>query len=94
MLALVESVIKDIGTWVPKRWSRGTTEEIREKMVFARALAPGVTEMAEISEVRNDGSGNPHIRYRVFTRDQQGSYYDGSRVLARTTFLKLYKRVM
>ncbi len=94
MLALVESVIKDLGTWVPNRLSRTSTPDVQEKMVFARAIAPGVTEMAEVSEVRKDGSGNPHIHYRVYTRDQQGSYYDGSRVLARTAFLKLYKRVM
>ncbi len=94
MLALVESVIKDLGTWVPKRLSRPSTPDIQEKMVFARAIAPGVTEMAEVSEVRKDGSGNPHIRYRVYTRDQQGSYYDGYRVLALTSFLQTYRRVM
>ncbi len=94
MLALVESVIKDLGTWVPKRLSRPSTPEIQEKMVFARAIAPGVTEMAEVSEILNDGYAHPHIRYRLYTRHQQGSYYDGYRVLALTSFQQIYRRVM
>ena len=59
MLALVESVIKDLGTWVPKRLSRPSTPDVQEKMVFARAIAPGVTEMAEVSEILKDGYAHP-----------------------------------
>ena len=94
MLALVESVIKDIGTWVPRRLSRPSRPAIQKSMVFARAIAPGVTEMAEVSEVLNDGYAHPHIRYRIYTRDQQGCYYDGYRVLALSSFLQTYRRVM
>jgi hypothetical protein len=93
MLALVESVIRDLGAIMPGRKASKATQEVREQMVFARTIAPGVTEMAEVFEILTDAPGTPHIRYRLYTRDQQGCYYDGYRVLALSSFTELYRRI-
>ncbi|MDH3472900.1 MAG: hypothetical protein OEM59_04340 [Rhodospirillales bacterium] len=93
MHALVESVIRDLGAMLPGRKTSKAAQEVREQMVFTRSIAPGVTELAEVSEILSDAPGMPHIRYRLYTRDQQGSYYDGYRVLALSSFTELYRRV-
>ena len=89
MKALMQSVLRDLGMG---RRLRKTGTTVDKDMVFARHLSPGVTETATVSEVINDGSGNPHIRFTVNVRDQHGTYSEGTRVLALTSFLQNYRR--
>ena len=75
------------------RRQRESNTAVGKDMVFARHLSPGVTETATVSEVINDGSGNPHIRFTVSIRDQHGTYTEGTRVLALSSFVQSYRRV-
>lgn len=90
MKALMQSVFGDLGL---SRRLREAKNAVAKDMVFARHLSPGVTETATVSEVINDGSGNPHIRFVVNIRDQHGTHSEGNRVLALATFLQNYSRV-
>ena len=92
MRGLVGSVLRDLGILGPSR-SRGDPVDVKEGMVFARHISSSVTETAEVAEVINDGSGNPHIRFRVSLRDQHGTHNEGTRVLALATFVQNYQRV-
>ncbi len=90
MKSLMRSVLRDLGMGRRLRKTRTTVDK---DMVFARHLSPGVTETATVTEVTNDGSGNPHIRFNVSVRDQHGTYNEGNRVLAMASFLENYRRV-
>ena len=90
MKALMQSVFRDLGLGRRLGEARATVDK---EMVFARHLSPGITETATVTEVINDGSGNPHIRFTVNVRDQHGTYKEGNRVLAKATFLQNYSRV-
>ena len=93
--SFIESIVRRLRgkLSLPGRFSRAPREEVREGMAFARLLTPGVTESVQVSEVINDGSGNPHIRFAVKVRDQNSAYDEGSRVLALKSFLEQYRRV-
>ncbi len=78
---------------LPGGLGRAPRVEVRAGMAFARLLTPGVTESVQVSEVINDGSGNPHIRFAVRVRDQNSAYDEGSRVLSLNSFLEQYRRV-
>ncbi len=95
MLERVGSLLRDLGLPVPRRRARAheTTQEIHEGMSFARLLAANVTETAHVIEVIRDSAGIPHIRYTVEVRDQNGRHDEGSRVLAQSSFLAMYRRL-
>jgi hypothetical protein len=95
MLERVGSLLRDLGLPVPRRRARGheAPQEIREGMSFARLLAANVTETARVVEVIKDSAGIPHIRYTVEVRDQNGRHDEGSRVLAQSSFLAMYRRL-
>ena len=95
MLERVGSVLRDLGIPLPGRRTRGreTAQDVREGMFFARLLAANVTETARVLEVITDTAGIPHIRYSVEVRDPSGEHDEGSRVLAQSSFLALYRRL-
>ena len=95
MLERVSSVLRDLGIPWPGRRTRGqgTSQEVREGMSFARLISANVTETAQVLEVVTDSAGIPHIRYSVEVRDPSGLHDEGSRVLAQSSFLALYRRL-
>ena len=94
MLERLGSLLRDLGI-PPRRRARGheANQEIREGMSFARLLAANVTETARVLEVIRDSAGIPHIRYTVEVRDQNGRHDEGSRVLAQSSFLAIYRKL-
>ncbi len=95
MLERLGSLLRDLG-FPPRRWrvrGREGTQEVREGMSFARLIAANVTETARVLEVIRDSAGIPHIRYTVEVRDQNGRHDEGSRVLAQSSFLSMYRRL-
>ena len=95
MLERVSSVLRDLGIPLP-RWrarGQGKPQEVREGMSFARLISANVTETAQVLEVLTDSAGILHIRYSVEVRDQSGQHDEGSRVLAQSSFLALYRRL-
>jgi len=95
MLERLGSLLRDLGI-PPRRWRvRGqeAAQEVSEGMSFARLLAANVTETARVLEVIRDSAGIPHIRYTVEVRDQNGRHDEGSRVLAQSSFLAIYRKL-
>jgi hypothetical protein len=95
MLEKVGSVLRDLGISLPGRRARGQgkSQDIREGMLFARLISANVTETVRVLEVVRDSAGIPHIRFSVEVRDQSGPHEEGSRVLAQSSFLALYRRL-
>ncbi len=95
MLERVGSVLRDLGIPLPRRRTRGrgTPQDVREGMSFARLISANVTETARVVEVVTDSAGILHIRYSVEVRDQSGQHDEGSRILAQSSFLALYRRL-
>jgi hypothetical protein len=95
LLERVGSVLRELGIPLPRRRTRNqeTAQDVREGMSFARLIAANVTETARVLEVIPDSAGIPHIRYSVEVRDQSGRHDEGSRVLAQSSFLALYRRL-
>jgi hypothetical protein len=95
MLEKVCSVLRDLGIPLPGRRThgQGTAQGVREGMSFARLISANVTETARVLEVITDSAGILHIRYSVEVRDQSGQHDEGSRVLAQSSFLALYRRL-
>ena len=95
MLERLGSLLRDLG-FPPRRWrarNQQAAQEVREGMSFARLIAANVTETARVLEVIRDSAGIPHIRYTVEVRDQSGRHDEGSRVLAQSSFLAMYRRL-
>ena len=74
MLALVESVIRDLSAFVPGRKASKAAQEVGEQMVFARTIAPGVTEMAEVSEILTDAPGTDRVYVAETFTGASGKY--------------------
>jgi hypothetical protein len=91
----VGSVLRDLGIPFPGGRGRGGEKPtaVREGMSFARMISANVTETARVLEVVADSAGIPHIRFSVEVRDQNGLHDEGSRVLAQSSFLALYRRL-
>lgn len=95
MLEKVGAVLRDLGIHLPGRRFRDQemSREVREGMTFARMISANVTETARVLEVVTDSAGIPHIRYSVEVRDPSGLHDEGSRVLAQSSFLAMYRKL-
>jgi hypothetical protein len=95
MLDRVGSLLRDLG-FPLKHWrarKQTASQEVREGMSFARLIAANVTETARVLEVVRDSAGIPHIRYTLEVRDQSGRHDEGSRMLAQSSFLAIYRKL-
>ncbi|MGE5201309.1 MAG: hypothetical protein ACM3O6_04525 [Acidobacteriota bacterium] len=71
---------------------RGAADEIKPGDRYRRPQANHIVEMATVQGVRRDLLGIPHVMFKlVFECSDTNRFEEGSRILALSSFLELYR---